>query len=71
VRCVRPQGQVRVATALFATTVPALAPRGAVLLRQNNVGPRRLDAFLGPAWGTFRKVYVARHVMCVSLFMTQ
>src|SRR5262245_47522569 len=34
----------RVATALFATTGLALAPRGAMLLREDNDGARRSDA---------------------------
>lgn len=47
----QPQCRTRVATALFATTVPTPTPRGAVLLREENVGARRLDASRGAAWG--------------------
>ena len=58
------QCRVRPATAPYATAAHALAPRGCVLLRDNNDATRHLDASAVPgrrdAWG-WRRFWAGRH----------
>jgi hypothetical protein len=52
------QCRVWTATALFATTAPALAPRGGDLLKEDNDGAWPVDACAAAARRTFHKVYI-------------